>query len=297
MGQSSSRHAAPSRVSFRTSTRTVSYDPTRQYAQSDDDLASEHDAPSWRRRTISHRAELQSNNSTSRHQRTSSAYAAPPGDRIEQRAPQTPKTSSRRSHTTPDRSYHYEKTWAADRSYDCEPRSPTTRSKSEASLPVPRRRRSRPKKECVVCTESRSLSHFPYEPPTARCAHDVDVCRRCLRTWISTSFSSKTWDDVNCPICAERLSIDDIREFAPSGIYRQYKWFHTKAELEALPGWHWCISEGCKSGQQIARGTSKFKCVRCKQAHCVEHNVPWHKRKSCKQYEQRFAYVLFPGMI
>ncbi|KAF3046711.1 hypothetical protein E8E11_007248 [Didymella keratinophila] len=81
--------------------------------------------------------------------------------------------------------------------------------------------------------------------------------------------------------------IEDIQDSAPSEVYRQYKWFHTKAELEVLPGWHWCISEGCKSGQQIARRTSKFNCVHCKQVHCVEHNVPWHKGETCKQYEHR----------
>lgn len=289
MGQSSSRRAAPSRVSFRVSTRTIRHDHTESHAHSDDDVASKHDAPSRRRRTISHRAEVQSNNSTLGHRRSSSVHTAPTSNRTMQRARQTPITLSRQNNTTPDRKYYHEEAWSADQRNGYALGSTTSEPRSQALHSGSRRCRPQPRKECVVCTDSHLLSQFPSEPPTARCIHDADVCRRCLRTWISTSFSSKTWNEINCPTCAERLMIKDIRDFAPSEIYRQYKWFHTKAELEALPGWQWCISEGCKSGQQIARGTSKFKCVRCKQVHCVEHNVPWHKRETCKQYDQRSA--------
>jgi hypothetical protein len=285
MGQSSSRHAAPSRVSFRRSIRTIRHNHTESFVHYDDDNTSELEVLSRRLRTISHRAEVQNNHTTPKHRTSSSCHAAPASNRTGHRAPQTPTSSSRQSHTTPDRSY--EEARPADRRNSYVPGSPTSGPRSRGSFTGARHRRSRPRKECVVCTDSRSRSHFPSEPPTARCAHDADVCRRCLRAWITTSFLSKTWDDINCPTCAERLMIEEIRDFAPSDIYRQYKRFHTKAELEALPGWHWCIWKGCKSGQQIARGTSKFKCVRCKQAHCVEHNVSWHKGETCKQYDQR----------
>jgi DNA-directed RNA polymerase subunit RPC12/RpoP len=291
MGQSSSRHAAPSRVSFRRSIPTIGRDCTASYALFDDDVATEYDAPSRQRRTISHRAEDQSNSATPRHRRTSSRQTAPATSRKGHRASQSPKISSRqsRSQITPDRIYYHEGLRSADRRNGYAPSSANPGPRSQNSLTASHCRRSRPEKECVVCTDSRSLPRFPSEPPTARCAHDADVCRRCLRTWISTSFSSKAWDEINCPTCAERLMIEDVRHSAPSEVYRQYKWFHTKAELETLPGWHWCISEGCKSGQQIAQRTSKFKCVRCKKVNCAEHNVPWHKGETCKQYEQRSA--------
>lgn len=284
MGQSSSRHAAPSRDSFQTTQRTL-YEHTRLYAYSDDNIASTHDAPKKRRRAVSHRAETQSIKSTSRHQRTTSGDIAPVTSRTGQRATHSPKASSRQDHTTPDKRYYHDEPRSGSHRNDQGPRSPNFMS--QLSLTGSRHRRSRSRKECVVCTESRSLSHFPYKPPTARCAHDVDVCSRCLRTWISTSFSSKTWDDVNCPTCAERLSYEDIREFAPSEIFRKYKKLHTKAELKAMKGFYWCITKGCKSGQTIAPGTSKFKCVRCKQTHCMEHNMLWHKGETCKQYESR----------
>ncbi|KAF2632608.1 hypothetical protein BU25DRAFT_319705, partial [Macroventuria anomochaeta] len=143
------------------------------------------------------------------------------------------------------------------------------------------------KKECVICTDNRSLSRFPSDPPTAHCAHNADVCRRCLRTWISTTFASKVWDEINCPICSERLNYEDVREFAPSKVFRKYRKLSTKAALEAIPGFHWCLMKSCKSGQVIEPATNKFRCVKCKKTHCIEHNMLWHKGETCREYEYR----------
>ena len=120
MGQSSSRHAALSRVSFRRSVRMIVHDRTTSNAYSDEDVATEHDAPSRRRRTISHRAEVQSNNATQRHRKFSSGHTATATSRRGHRMQQTPKTSSRQSHsyTAPDRGYYHEGPWSADRHND-----------------------------------------------------------------------------------------------------------------------------------------------------------------------------------
>ncbi|KAF1365876.1 hypothetical protein EJ07DRAFT_92584 [Lizonia empirigonia] len=143
------------------------------------------------------------------------------------------------------------------------------------------------KKECIVCTDSRSLLHFPSQPPTAQCSHNADVCRRCLRTWIRTTFTSKVWDEINCPTCSERLDYEDVRQFAPSDIFRKYDKLSAKAALEAISGFRWCIMKGCKSGQVHDEASKKFRCVGCKQSHCVEHNIAWHKRETCAQYDYR----------
>lgn len=288
MGQSSSRPAASSRVNLRT-TGLTPHEHTRLYEYPDDDLASTHDAPKQRRRTVSHRAKAQSIKSTSRHQRISSGHTTQVFHHTEHREPFSPKTSSRRNYNPPDKRYYHNEIHGPDLRND---RSINSESRSQHSPTEFRHRRSRPWKECVVCTESRSISHFPIEPPTTRCAHDIDVCSRCLQIWISTSFSSKTWDDISCPTCAERLRIEDVQNFAPAEVYRKYKKLHTKAELEAMPGFYWCITKGCSSGQTIVPGTGKFKCVCCKQTHCMEHNMPWHKGITCKQYESRFVRSL-----
>jgi hypothetical protein len=76
-------------------------------------------------------------------------------------------------------------------------------------------------KECVICTDDRSLRRFPDRPPTEQCSHGSDACRRCLRTWIHSEFATKIWNEINCPMCAARMQYDDIREFAPKEVFHR----------------------------------------------------------------------------
>lgn len=278
MGQTSSHHAAPTRTSSQ-STRSTAYKYRGRYTVSDDAVESTYGAPeSWRRNT-SHRSGRQDIKSSSKHLRNTSGNATAPtvGER------QHRVTSSQRKNTTTDRRYFHDEAESAHRHDIKAPSSPKSGS---------HQRKPKLKKECVVCTDSRSLFRFPSYPPTAQCSHNADVCRRCLRTWIRTTFASKIWDEISCPTCSERLDYEDVREFAPSDIFRKYDRLSAKAALEAIPGFRWCIMKGCKSGQVHQEASNKFCCVGCKQAHCVVHNVVWHKRETCKEYEYRYALFL-----
>jgi hypothetical protein len=77
------------------------------------------------------------------------------------------------------------------------------------------------KKECIVCSDKRSSRHFPNRPPTTQCSHLIEVCRRCLRTWIASQFSTKMWNEINCPMCPKRLQYEDMQAFAPSDVFRR----------------------------------------------------------------------------
>ena len=77
-------------------------------------------------------------------------------------------------------------------------------------------------KECTICADVRPLHRFPDRPPTEQCSHDNDACRRCLRTWIQSEFSTKIWNEINCPICSARMKYDDIRAFAPVEVFHRY---------------------------------------------------------------------------
>jgi hypothetical protein len=79
----------------------------------------------------------------------------------------------------------------------------------------------RPIKECIVCIDRLPEDHFPYRAPTAECTHTMNICRRCIRTWIETEFATKMWDSVHCPICPALLEYEDMREFAPSRVFRR----------------------------------------------------------------------------
>jgi hypothetical protein len=76
-------------------------------------------------------------------------------------------------------------------------------------------------KDCMVCADTRSLHRFPDRTPTDHCAHDVNVCRRCLRAWIQSEFSIKIWNEINCPTCATRMQYEDIHKFASSDVFRR----------------------------------------------------------------------------
>jgi len=78
------------------------------------------------------------------------------------------------------------------------------------------------KKDCTICTNTLSLHHFPDRPPTKNCKHEVDVCRKCLRTWIASESSAKLWNDITCPICKTQLRSADMREFAPKDVFKRY---------------------------------------------------------------------------
>ena len=79
------------------------------------------------------------------------------------------------------------------------------------------------KRECMVCTDTLSLHRFHDRPPTRDCKHGADVCRRCLRTWIKSEFSTKMWDDIKCPSCLISMKSADMRDSAPKEIFKRYR--------------------------------------------------------------------------
>jgi len=80
----------------------------------------------------------------------------------------------------------------------------------------------KPQRTCVVCTDSRTLRHFPHRPATKQCEHEANTCNRCLRRWITTQFQTKIWNQIHCPECSLPLEYTDIHEFATSEIFKQY---------------------------------------------------------------------------
>ncbi|KAF1995782.1 hypothetical protein P154DRAFT_444719, partial [Amniculicola lignicola CBS 123094] len=145
-------------------------------------------------------------------------------------------------------------------------------------------------RDCIVCGETRSMRHFPSRSITAQCTHENNTCSSCVRKWIRSEFGTKIWDQMNCPECRARLQYEDMRDFAPIEVFRKYDRFNTKAALEAIPNFKWCMMKGCKSGQvhdDMSGLSPQFRCVGCRKSHCVTHQVPWHRKETCAEYEYR----------
>ncbi|KAF9698689.1 hypothetical protein EKO04_002967 [Ascochyta lentis] len=279
MGQASSHHTISTRASKRSS-RSTNLNYPRQYTGSDDVVGSTNDVLGSRHQRTPHRSDGHGIKYSSRPLRNTTRNAAPATVRGEQ-------FDEQKKYTTPDRRYYHDEVGSTrGRSVEAS-RSPNSNSRSQPSRSGLHRQRSKQTKECVICTDNRSLSRFSPHPPTAQCSHNADVCRRCLRTWIRTAFASKIWDEINCPICSKRLTYEDVRRFAPSDVFRKYDKLSAKAALESIPGFRWCIMKGCRSGQVHEEASDRFRCVGCKQSHCIKHNVAWHKGESCKQYDYR----------
>jgi hypothetical protein len=103
----------------------------------------------------------------------------------------------------------------------------SSHDKTNSSPPNPSsQRRSHQTRDCTVCTDTRSLHRFPKRPPTAQCTHPIDVCRRCLRTWIGAESTTKMWDALHCPTCSTQLEYDDVREFASAHVFERYVYQH-----------------------------------------------------------------------
>ena len=74
-------------------------------------------------------------------------------------------------------------------------------------------------RDCVVCFETLTVENTPMRKITPSCDHEPDVCTTCLSTSISTQFTGKVWDQIDCPTCGERLEYQDVQEFADSEVF------------------------------------------------------------------------------
>ncbi|KAH7126853.1 hypothetical protein B0J11DRAFT_409937, partial [Dendryphion nanum] len=179
---------------------------------------------------------------------------------------------------------------------------------SKPSKPSKRSSSPGPLKDCPICISSLSSSHFPVRPPTSTCLHTPNTCTHCLRHWIRTQFRTKLWTQIQCPECPSLLSHRDMSLFAPRSVFTQYDRLSTRAALEEIPGFTWCLARGCGSGQVQPQTLSqtqsydengngdnmpslvpdpKFKCVSCKAVFCLRHARKWHRGETCAEFEYR----------
>jgi len=97
--------------------------------------------------------------------------------------------------------------------------------------------------ECPVCALPQSMLSFP-RLPSSQCHHLT--CAECLHRYLTVEITeSRT--DIPCPICAEPLHPDDVRQFLsmdPSLVLK-YEEFMLRRALVVDPDVRWCPAPDC----------------------------------------------------
>lgn len=97
--------------------------------------------------------------------------------------------------------------------------------------------------ECPICALSQPTSAFP-RLVSSRCRHST--CAECLHRYLTVEITeSRT--HISCPICAEPLHPDDVRQFLnidPSLVLK-YEEFMLRRALVVDPDVRWCPAPDC----------------------------------------------------
>ncbi|KAI1505249.1 hypothetical protein F5X99DRAFT_275730 [Biscogniauxia marginata] len=141
---------------------------------------------------------------------------------------------------------------------------------------------------CTVCDDDKMVSEMPRRRRiTKDCKHEATVCKECVEQWITSSLEPITWDRLKCPECPQLLKFGDVRAFASKDTFERYDLLATKAALNKMGQFQWCLNPRCDAGQINPAGCSKAKCYACESYSCAHHHVPWHHKESCAEYSHR----------
>ncbi|KAK7970686.1 hypothetical protein PG988_009759 [Apiospora saccharicola] len=139
---------------------------------------------------------------------------------------------------------------------------------------------------CVVCSDEKRVSEFPARIAKA-CDHQPATCRDCVGQWIASSMESVSWDRLKCPECSGLLAFEDVGAFADPATFERYDSLATKAALDDIRDFQWCLNPRCGAGQIHRAECPKVKCHACKSSLCSRHNLPWHRNETCEAYDRR----------
>ncbi|KAI1641203.1 hypothetical protein F4809DRAFT_216014 [Biscogniauxia mediterranea] len=141
---------------------------------------------------------------------------------------------------------------------------------------------------CIICTEDKRVSEMPHRRRiTKACSHDANMCKECVAQWITSSLETLRWDRLKCPECPQLLKFENVRAFATEDTFKRYDELATKGVLTQINEFQWCLNPQCNSGQIHSKGCTKARCHACHYTWCAHHNVPWHRKETCQEYDHR----------
>ncbi|CAN8104598.1 unnamed protein product [Discula destructiva] len=141
--------------------------------------------------------------------------------------------------------------------------------------------------ECPICLEEYPPSGFPKRPlVTDQCDHPDKACLRCLDSSITTVVETGALHILACPLCPQKLSRREVKEYAKKKVYKRYKYLKQQA---LIPG-HYisCTNPACGGSQaHDSNGPSgpQMACKFCQFETCAKHRRPWHRGQTCVEFD------------
>lgn len=75
--------------------------------------------------------------------------------------------------------------------------------------------------ECPICCEDLIPEDFPETNPTSKCEHNEKVCFSCIRLAIEETVNDGAIHRLYCPLCAERLSYDNVLTYSSQEAWKK----------------------------------------------------------------------------
>ena len=143
---------------------------------------------------------------------------------------------------------------------------------------------------CDVCLEPKRVFEMSQGPMTARCRHQSNACRDCIRDKIHHDIDH-AFNRIECALCQEPLQYADIKRLAAKPEFERYDRLMARAVLNADPDFRWCLAVGCGSGQSYdPEGCAELdhmECVACKAISCRRHNKVHLPGQTCAPFVEQ----------
>lgn len=141
--------------------------------------------------------------------------------------------------------------------------------------------------ECPICIGQYPPCLFPRRATiTELCDHPDKACLQCIAASIAETMKRGALHLLACPICPQKLTPEDVREYAGKELYGRYKYLKQQSEI---PG-HWisCTNPSCGGSQpHDSKGHDgpRMVCKHCQFETCAKHRRPWHGGQTCAEFD------------
>jgi hypothetical protein len=146
---------------------------------------------------------------------------------------------------------------------------------------------------CHICFHGVFIPANEERRLTPTCARDRTICVDCLQLHIEEQIIVRhVYVNIPCICtrdgCTAALSHNEIHRFANQATFDQYNEAICRLALESDPDYYKCANPKCSSGQihPDLQRNQPMRCRACRFKTCVTHHCPWHKHRTCDEYDR-----------